>query len=47
MEKSEDKEFIYSVLYIVYLAIHHEVGIEETILDNQEILLRMLEYVTD
>lgn len=47
MEKSEDKEFIYSVLHIVYLAIHHEIGIEESILDKEEILIRMLEYVTD
>ncbi len=47
MEKSEDKEFIYVVLYIIYLAIHHEVGIEESILDKEEILVRMLEYVTD
>ena len=47
LEKSEDKEFVYMVLYIIYLCLHHETGIEETILENEEILIRMLEYLTD
>jgi len=47
MEKGEDKEFVYLILYIIYLSIHHEIGIEETILENEEILIRMLEYLTD
>jgi hypothetical protein len=43
LEKSEDKEFIYVILYIIYLWIHHEIGIEETILENEEIIMRFLE----
>lgn len=47
LEKSEDKEFVYLILYIIYLCLHHEIGIEETILENEDILIRMLEYLTD